>query len=68
MNGIELIITCENCGHVEHFETFSESECAKIFQQFSCPGQCSPRLYSYITIGEATADSILNPIEVAQVA
>ncbi len=68
MNGLELIITCENCGHVEHFETFSEADSEKIFRQFSCPGHCSPKYYAFISIGEVTADSILNPMEVAQVA
>ena len=68
MNGLELVITCENCGHVDHFETFSESDSEKIFQHFSCPGHCSPKFYSYISIGEISAESILSPLKVAQVA
>ena len=68
MNGFELIITCENCGHVEHFETFSENDSKKIYQQFSCPGHCSSKYFSYISIGEVSAESILRPIKVAQVA
>ncbi len=68
MNSLELIITCENCGHVEHFETFSERESKRIFEQFSCPGQCSPKYYSYISIGEISVESIQKPREVAQVA
>ena len=68
MNGLELIITCEDCGHVEHSESFSENDSKKIYQQFSCPGHCSSKYFSYISIGEVSAESILHPMKVAQVA
>ncbi len=68
MSQLQLIITCENCGHVEHFKVKSEMESEKIIDNFTCPGQCSPKLYSYITIGQISMQSFQQPAYVAQVA
>lgn len=68
MSKLQLIITCENCGHVERFEVHSETESEKIIKNFTCPGQCSPKLYSYFTIGQISIKSFQKPALVAQVA
>ncbi len=56
---IELIITCENCGHVEHLEVDSENESIRRIDKFSCPGQCSPKYYSYITSKELSLTALV---------
>ena len=47
-----LIITCEECGEVQHFNASSEIEVDKIYSEFICPNRCDRKYYSYITIGE----------------
>ncbi|MBN1464136.1 hypothetical protein JXA02_00140 [candidate division KSB1 bacterium] len=59
MSKIELIITCENCGHVEHLEVDSENESIRRIDNFTCPGQCSPKYYSYITSEEISVGALL---------
>ena len=68
MSNLELIITCENCGHVEHLIARNEEESIRLFEKFNCPGQCSPKFYSYISIGEITVEEFQNSHHVAQVA
>ena len=68
MNKIELIITCENCGHVEHLEVESENESVRLIDKFACPGQCSPKFYSYITSEQISVDAIRKTTHVAHVA
>ncbi|MBN1479980.1 hypothetical protein EH223_18790 [candidate division KSB1 bacterium] len=68
MNRVELIITCENCGHVEHLTARDEEESARLIDRFTCPGQCSPKYYSYITIEQVSIDALAKPVKVAQVA
>ena len=68
MNPIELIITCENCGHVEHQTAYSENESTRLIDKFSCPGQCSPKFYSYITSELRSFETIRKPEQVAHVA
>lgn len=68
MNRVELIITCENCGHVEHLNARDENESVRLIDRFTCPGQCSPKFYSYFTIEQISIDALRKPVEVAQVA
>lgn len=68
MNKLELIITCENCGHVKHLEAKNENESARLIENFSCPGQCSPKYYSYITIEQISVNAMRKPEHIAQVA
>ena len=68
MSKLELIITCENCGHVEQLEASNDIDSKRLFEQFNCPGQCSPKYYSYFSIGEIPVEEINKPLQVAQVA
>ena len=68
MSSIELIITCENCGYVEHLHADSYDESIEMFKQFRCPGQCSKKFYSYISSGEMSIKSLQNPVTLSQVA
>ena len=68
MNEIELIITCENCGHVEHLAVESEKESVRRIEKFNCPGQCSPKFYSYITSEQIAIEAIRKPEQIAHVA
>jgi len=47
----ELIITCEACGNVKHFNVTTEADCNRIFQNFRCENNCGRNLYSFITVG-----------------
>jgi hypothetical protein len=49
-----LIITCEECGEVKHFDVDNDEHVDEIFTSFQCPNKCSRNFYSYITISEIT--------------
>ncbi len=68
MNKVELIITCENCGHVEHLNAQNENDSTRLIDNFTCPGHCSPKFYSYITIEQISIEALRKPVHVAQVA
>lgn len=68
MDKLELIITCENCGHVEHLNAKDENDSIRLIDNFTCPGQCSPKYYSYITIEQISIDALRTPAHIAQVA
>lgn len=52
----ELIITCEACGNVKHFNVNNETDCQRIFNNFRCPNNCGRNLYSFITVGTLKRD------------
>lgn len=68
MSILELIITCEHCGHVEHLTPTSENESNRLVEKFNCPGQCSPKFYSYICISEISIQAAQELAPMAQVA
>jgi hypothetical protein len=47
-----LIITCEECGEVQHFVAANEQHVEQIFNNFCCPKKCDPVYYSFITISQ----------------
>jgi len=54
MDGVkvrELIVTCEACGDVKHYEVKNQEEVEQIFSAFECENKCSRDLYSFITVG-----------------
>ena len=52
MTTLKLIITCEECGEVQHYVVANEQHVEKIFNNFCCPKKCDPVYYSYITISK----------------
>jgi hypothetical protein len=48
----KLIITCEECGEVQHFVVANEQQVEHIFNNFCCAKKCDPVYYSYITISQ----------------
>ena len=51
-NKISLILTCEQCSHVEHLTVSTEDECREKIERFDCPNHCKNKYFSYITIDE----------------
>ena len=47
-----LIIMCEECGDVRHFDASSEQQVEDLYKRFICSNKCDRSFYSYITIGE----------------
>ncbi len=54
MKNIKLIITCEECGHVEHMDLDTEQQVEAVVAAYRCPGSCRSTKHSYISIGEIT--------------
>ena len=52
VNVNELIVTCELCGNVEHFNVTSEEDVQKTFHEFKCKNFCGQNFYSFITVGK----------------
>jgi len=63
VNKIQLIVTCNACGYVEHLDINSESDCQKKIQSFICPKGCPEKYKSYISIEQVPLSSelILEP-------
>lgn len=58
-----MIITCEDCGKVVHYDLVHDEDVEIIFSNFRCDKKCNPDLRSYITVGrlvleELTEDAI----------
>lgn len=52
MSLVTLIITCEECGEVNHYNDISDSAVDNIFKNFVCKNNCNKKFLSYITIGK----------------
>jgi hypothetical protein len=61
MKKLTLIITCEECGHVQHLEAKNEREIESLVSAFRCPGRCRSTHHSYISIGEISYNTVHAP-------
>ena len=51
MENLILIITCEDCGQVKHYDAAQESEIESLIEKFRVKHKkCNQKLFSYITI------------------
>ncbi len=57
----EMIITCEACGNVKHFQVNSQTDCEDILKNFRCENNCGKNLISYFTIGSLVRDESSSP-------
>ena len=48
----KLIITCEGCGKIVHYDIQQDADIKKIFEDFQCPNKCGRNFYAFISIGE----------------
>jgi len=53
-----MIITCENCGKVVHYDLVHEEDVEVIFSNFQCDKKCNPDFYSYITVGRLFVEEL----------
>jgi|GEM_PF-763371 len=58
MESIQLIISCNHCGHVERCKVTSEEQARRTFKQFSCPKSCRRKYYSYISVRSISKSEI----------